>query len=102
MSKGRDFSAELILYKFSVNHQAVDNGKIIEDATSKTVWRMPVTVNKRNQDNGIRLLLEARLPDNVSPSSPPSHDEYHQWQLHIISNDRTFQRTSDIPIGTSD
>ena len=93
-----NFSAELILYKYIVNQKAIDNGKSKEQATTKTLWRMPITVRKQDMVSSVRLSLEARLPDNAPPSSPSTQNEYHEWQLHVFSANQGFQRTWDIPI----
>jgi hypothetical protein len=97
-AKDHPFFAELILHTYLKNQRAIDNGKSEEEATTKTIWKMPVTANKKQLRESTRLSLEARLPDNAPPSSPSIDDEYHEWQLHIFSADRRFTRTWDIPI----
>ncbi|MFT5421832.1 MAG: ABC-type transport system involved in multi-copper enzyme maturation permease subunit [Candidatus Endobugula sp.] len=87
------FFAELLLNKYSKNST--------EESTKKMMWKMPVTVRQNTTLAGIRLSLEARLPDNAPPSTPPNNDEYHEWQLHIISDNQRFKRSWDIPIISS-
>jgi hypothetical protein len=97
-AEDHQFFAELILHTYIKNERAIANGKSEEEATTKTIWKMPVTANKKQSKENIRLSLEARLPDNAPPSSPSIDDEYHEWQLHVFSADRRFTRTWDIPI----
>lgn len=92
------FFAELILYKYIINQKAIENGKSKQQATTRTLWKMPITINKQNISSGLLLSLEARLPDNAPPSSPSTLEEYHEWQLHVFSENQRFQRTWDIPI----
>jgi hypothetical protein len=92
------FFAELILNKSIKNQRAINKGKTGDEARIKTVWKMPVTINKKNSDGVIQLYLEARLPDNAPASTPPENDEHYDWQLHIFSLNQRFQRTWSIPI----
>jgi hypothetical protein len=92
------FCAELVLHKYTVNPQKIKSGKNKSEATTKTLWRMPITVNKKNDDTKTHLSLEARLPDNAPPSSPSTLDEYHEWQLHVFTKNQKFTHTWNIPI----
>jgi hypothetical protein len=87
------FFAELLLMKQVEINQGDNNNTQVD-----LIWKMPVNVHVESAILGVRLLLEASLPDKKPPSQSPHYGEYYFWQLYIYSKDKSFKRRWQIPV----
>lgn len=97
-TKGKKFTAELMLYNHKNNAKMSDEDRKKPDVISKLLWKMPITLRQQQGSKGLQFQLEARLPDEAPSSESPQNKEYHSWELLIFSEDKSFKRTWEIPI----
>lgn len=94
----KTFKAQLLLNRHTQNQRIAQDDNHKPDISSQLVWRMPVTVRTERIATGVRLSLEARLPDDTPPSEPSYQDQFHSWHLSVSSTDNKFDRTWDVLI----